>query len=351
MTGRGVRRLIPLDGAVGEGGGQILRSALCLSAATGQGFEITKIRARRSRTGLRPQHLAAARAAAMACGARLSGAFEGSPDLRFEPGPPLAGRFRFDIETAGSATLVLQTVVPLLALAGDASHVEVGGGTHVPQSPSADFLVRHWQAAVAQIGLSVDVELRRAGFYPKGGGELSGRIQGWQRPIAPLALEVRGALLGTAIVSGAAKLRGSVAERQAEAARVRLWEERRLEPALEIVRPDAGGPGSYLLAAAWFESGRAAFGVLGERGVRAERIGDRAARRLLKFLDSAGAVDAQLADQLAVPLALSGAGGRVSTSEVTAHLETVAGVLRAFGVPAETWGRRGGPGGLAVGRG
>ena len=157
-------RLIPLDGSQGEGGGQILRTALSLAAATGQGFELTKIRARRPRPGLRPQHVAAVRAAGIACGARLSGAFEGSPDLRFEPGPPRGGQFRFEIETAGAAALVLQTVLPLLALAEDGSGVEVTGGTHVPQSPSADFLGRHWAAAVARVELRLGVTLRRAGF-------------------------------------------------------------------------------------------------------------------------------------------------------------------------------------------
>ena len=343
-----LQRLIPLDGGQGEGGGQILRTALALAAATGQGFEIKRVRARRTRPGLRPQHVAAARAAAMACAARLSGAFEGSPDLRFEPGPLAAGRFAFEIATAGAATLVLQTVLPALGRAPAASAVEVSGGTHVPASPSADFLGRHWSAAIGLLGLDTRIELVRAGFYPKGGGQLRAHVSPWRQAMAPARLEERGALLAVAIVSGAAKLRGDVAERQAEAARARLWEERRLEAELVVQHPEAAAPGSYLMLCACFENGRAAFGLLGMRGVRAEIIGDRGARRLLKFLDGPGAVDPQLADQLAVPLALSGAGGRVSTPEVTRHLETVAEVLRAFGVRAETWGARGRAGGIDV---
>jgi RNA 3'-terminal phosphate cyclase (ATP) len=345
-----VPRLIPLDGSQGEGGGQILRTALSLAAATGQGFELTKIRARRSRPGLRPQHLAAVRAAGIACGAKLSGIFEGSPDLRFEPGPLQAGQFRFEIETAGAASLVLQTVLPPLALAQDGSAVEVTGGTHVPRSPSADFLGRHWASAVARVELRLGVTLRRAGFYPKGGGELLARVRSWRRPVEPLLLEQRGALERISIVSGAPHVRGSVAERQAEAARARLWETRRLEPQIELAQPEAAAPGSYLLLEAVFANGRAAFGLLGERGLRAERLGDQGARLLLKFLEGGAAVDRHLADQLAVPLALSGGGGRISTDEVTSHLETVADVLRRFGVRAETWGRRGGPGGLSVER-
>jgi RNA 3'-terminal phosphate cyclase (ATP) len=345
-----VPRLIPLDGSKGEGGGQVLRTALSLSAATGQGFELVRIRERRARPGLRAQHVAAVRAAGIACGAKLSNAFEGSPDLRFEPGALQGGQFRFEIATAGAASLVLQTLLPVLALASDGSAVEVSGGTHVPLSPSAEFLGRHWAEAVARSELRLGVTLRRAGFNPKGGGELLARVRPWRRPASPLLLEDRGRLERLGIVSGAAHLRGSVAERQAEAARARLWEARRLEPTVELVQPEAASPGSYLLVEAVFENGRAAFGLLGERGVRPERLGDQAARRLLKFLDGTAAVDRHLADQLAVPLALSGAGGRIGTDEVTPHLETVAGVLRSFGVAAETWGRRGGPGGLSVAR-
>ena len=121
--------LIPLDGSRGEGGGQVLRTALTLSAVTGQGFEITQIRARRTRPGLRPQHVAAVRAVAMACDAKTSGLFEGSPDLRFEPGKANAGDFRFEIGTAGASSLVLQTVLPVLATA-DAESRCCGAGRH-----------------------------------------------------------------------------------------------------------------------------------------------------------------------------------------------------------------------------
>jgi RNA 3'-terminal phosphate cyclase (ATP) len=144
-------------------------------------------------------------------------------------------------------------------------------------------------------------------------------------------------------------LRGAVAERQAEAARARLWEQKRIEATVEIVSAEAAGPGSYLLVEATFENGHAGFALLGEKGLRAERLGDRAARLLLRFLDGPGAVDPQLADQLALPIALAGAGGRVRTSEVTRHLETVAAVLGQFGVPAAVSGVRGEPGLLEIG--
>ncbi|HJS57895.1 MAG TPA: RNA 3'-terminal phosphate cyclase [Vicinamibacteria bacterium] len=342
-------RLIPIDGAQGEGGGQVLRTALSLSAATGQGFELTRIRARRTIPGLRPQHLAAVRAAAMACDAKVGGVFEGSPDLRFEPGGLAPGDFRFEIATAGAATLVLQTVVAPLATTGAASRVAITGGTHVPLSPSFDYLARHWGAAVDALGLRSEYTLERAGFYPPGGGEIHARVEPWARPGA-LRLEKRGALVKLRGVSGQARLRNDVAQRQRDAAQARLWEARRLEAEWEVVEVKAASPGSFLLLEAVFDKGRGAFGYLGERGVRAEIVGDRAARRLLRFLEEDGATDPCLADQLVVPLALSGGGGLVTTTEVTAHLETVAATAALFGVKARVLGRRGMSGAVEVER-
>ena len=343
--------LIPLDGAQGEGGGQILRTALALSALTGQGFRVERIRANRLRPGLRPQHLAAVRAAAMSCGAEVHGAFDGSPDLRFVPGPASAGDFHFDIGTAGASTLVLQSVIPILATADAASRVEVTGGTHVPRSPSHHFLSRHWAEVAGRLGLGVRLRLERAGFFPRGEGCIAAEIDPWPRP-ATLDLTRRGALVAVRGISGAARLRGDVARRAADAARALLWEARRIETDWDVVDLAATSPGAFLQVEAVFETGRGAFGLLGERGLRAEVLGERAARRVLKFIeDEEAVVDPWLADQMAVPLAFAGGGGRLHTSEVTSHLETVAAVLCRFGVPAETWGRRGGPGGLAVGRG
>jgi RNA 3'-terminal phosphate cyclase (ATP) len=340
--------LISIDGGRGEGGGQIVRTALTLAAVTGQGFEITRIRAGRGRPGLRPQHVAAVRAVAMACGAKVGGVFDGSPDLRFEPGALAPGAFRFEIGTAGAVTLVLQAVLPVLAASGE-SRLEVTGGTHVPRSPSYHYLARHWAAAVEGLGLRARFRLERAGFYPRGGGEVRAEVLPWTRA-AGFSLEERGELLAVRGVSGAARLKGDVPARQRDAAQDVLWERRRLEASWELVDPPAESPGAFLLLEAVFEKGRAAFGFLGGRAQGAEGLGDRAARRLLKFLDEEGAVDAQLADQLAVPLALSRGGGRITTPEVTSHMKTVASVVSLFGIPARTWGRHGGPGGLEVGR-
>ena len=343
--------LISLDGSAGESGGQILRTALALSALTGQAFEITRIRARRSRPGLQPSHLAAVRAVGMACAAKVSGAFDGSPDLRFEPGSISAGEFRMEIGTAGATTLVLEAVLPVLGAASSLSRVEMVGGTHVPLSPSYEYFARHWASAVRGLGLVVRGQMGRAGFYPPGGGEVSAYVNPWPRPAASLDLAERGPLVGITGVSGAARVKGGAAERQRDAARHVLWDRRRLETEWEVVEVSADSPGSFLYVEAVFETGRGAFAFLGQRGVSPETLGDRAARRLLRFLeDEEGAVDSRLADQLVVPLVAGGGGGKVSTVEVTRHLESAAEVATRFGLPVLVWGRPGGPGGLEVGR-
>jgi len=240
--------------------------------------------------------------------------------------------------------------VPILALAGEASRVSVLGGTHVARSPGFEFVSRHWAAVVERLGIFAKATLVRGGFAPRGEGQIDCEVSPWARP-AKLDLCERGRLVAVRGVAGASRLRGDVARRAAEAARKLLWEARRIETDWEIVEANASSPGSYLQIEGVFEQGRAAFSVLGERGRPPESMGERAARRLLSFLDHESAVvDPWLADQLAVPLALARGGGRLLTSEVSSHLERVAGILRAFGVPAETRGRRGGPGELEVGR-
>jgi len=246
-------------------------------------------------------------------------------------------------------TLVLQTVLPLLASASERSRVEVSGGTHVPGSPCYHYLANHWADVVRRVGLDAKLSLTRAGFNPAAGGEVRAEVGGWQRPEGSFRLEQRGRLLMVRGTSGAAKLKNDVAERQRRAAEERLWEARRLSSSWEVLDLSAPSPGSFVMLEGVFEEGRAAFALLGERGVRAEALGDRVARTLLKFIDGEGAVDPHLADQLAVPLALAG-GGSVSTSEVTSHLETVVSVIALFGITTRTWGRRGGPGGFEVGR-
>lgn len=340
--------LIALDGAT-LGAGRTLRAALTLSAVSGQAFEMQKIRAGDARPGLRPEQTAVVRAAALCCQARLSGAFDGSPDLRFEPGTPAAGEYHFELPGAASAALVLQAVLPILAAAQSRSLVDVVGGTHVPGAPVFEFLARHWLPTVARLGLRAACRLERAGFRPSGEGRMRATAESWTRP-ASLDLTRRGALIALRGVSVSARVRGEVAQRQREACARRLWEERRLEVEWDAVEAKSARPGSYLYVEALFEHSRAAFAHLGQRGLGPEGLGERVARRLLLFLEEQAdaAVDAHLAEQLVVPLALARGGGALTTPEVGPGLERVAAVVAAFGGRVRVDGRAGGPGRIEV---
>ena len=345
----GAVALIPIDGGQGEGGGQVLRAALTLSAATGQGFEITKIRARRARPGLAPQHVAAVRAAALACGARTGGLFEGSPDLRFEPGAAAGGEFRFEIGTAGATTLVRADRAP---------HPGPGPGREprwrcreaptCPAAPPSPILARHWAAVVARLGLRTRHTLVRAGFYPRGGGELRSQVEPWTRPGAALVLENRGRLLAVRGESLAAKLKTDVAQRQREAVLARLWEARRLEAEILVSESRGREPGQPSStsrpssrraappSAGW---GRRACGprswATGRRGACCASSRTRRPRRWTRNWPTSSWC------RCACPAG----GGRVTTGEVTTHLETVAQVATAFGftVHGDRQGRDPGP--------
>src|SRR5207245_3325118 len=167
------------------------------------------------------------------------------------------------------------------------SRVQVTGGTHVPAAPTFEYLARHWAAVMERLGWKARLELRRAGFHPTGGGELRAEVEPWT-PGGGLSLETRGGLVELRCVSGASRLRTEAAAKQADAVRGRLWESRRIEIACEVVEPPSESPGAFLLLEAVFEQSRAAFAYLGQRGVAPEALGDRAARRLLRFLEGEG---------------------------------------------------------------
>ncbi len=336
--------LIELDGTV-HGGGQALRGALTLAGVTGQGFLLHKVRAGQAQPGLRPDQTAEVRAAAMCCEARVSGVFDGSPELRFEPSAPAAGEYHFELPGAASAPLVLQLVVPILAAAEGRSRVEIVGGTHVPHAPPHELVAGPWLAALARLGLRASASLGRVGFQPLGAGQIGAEVDGWTRPSA-LDLARRGGLRALRGVSADARIKGDVARRQRDSCARKLWEQRRLEVAWAGVDARAESPGSYLYLEAEFEHTRAAFVHLGQRGLSPESLGERIARRLLRFLDhdDAPAVDAHLAEQLVLPLALARGGGRITTPEVSARLEGACELVRLFGLRARVQGRRGGPG-------
>ena len=352
---------ITLDGGHGEGGGQVLRTALSLSAITGRPFRIVRIRENRLKPGLRPQHLAAVRATALLTDALVTGDDVASTCISFGPRRPVQpGTWTFDIGTAGSAPLLFQTLCWPLALAGAASHATLVGGTHQDHAPSFHYLALVWAPAVARLGFQFDLSLQRAGFYPEGGGELTATVHP-ARPMPPLDLQHRGTLVEAEVLSFVAGLDFSVAERQAERAERRMREAGVLCQVRSVPLPTGSSRGSHVLVVASFERTRSGHGATGEQGRDAERTADAAVEAFGRFLDSRAAVDPKLGDQLLLPVALVAAGriarppGVASStvftvSEVTRHLTTNAEVIRAF-LPVEVvvTGDEGGEGTVEVG--
>jgi len=437
-----------VDGAWGEGGGQILRTALTLSLVTGRPVFIDNIRAGRSEPGLRPQHLVAVEAARAVSGGRVEGAGIGSSSLRFFPagarqpdrgapqpaggepptpqagarpsphlGPPPVGEgkgegriwagaapsiqpgdYHFRIATAGATTLVVETLVPALALAPGDFTVTVTGGTHVPWAPTFEYLARHWAVMLAWLGevpplpadgrtrsighpsrpagplrgrpaghpgqdaprgLEVEAKLEQAGFYPRGGGSVRVSVRGAGRPPArggrgkPLVALERGDFRQAAGVSLASGLPRHIVERQARELERGLRQlglaDARGEVAVEAVEPRAVDPGTAVYVEAEFATGRAAFTALGQRGKPAEQVAREALNELARYLKTEAAFDYHLADQLLVPLALASGESRFTTSAVSEHLLTNAHVIDLFlGPVVEVRGKVGEPGEVRI---
>lgn len=333
--------MITIDGSLGEGGGQVLRSSLTLAILTGRPVRVHNIRARRPKPGLQAQHLAAVRAAASISAAEVTGATLGSQELTFAPGPARPGEYRADIGTAGSTSLVLQTVFLPLALvaapgsrdaAGDgtgASGLALTGGTHVPWSPCTHYLTLHWLPMLRRLGFDADIELLLGGFYPEGNGQVRASIRPVNR-IAALRLPERGALKRISGISAVANLDLSIARRQRARALARLQGRHNLVE-IELLDLPARNKGTFLLLLAEFKHGAACYVSLGAIGKRAEQVADEACLWLEKFLAGAGAVDEHLADQLLLPLAFADGESLFRASRATEHLRTNAEVIRAFG--------------------
>lgn len=318
--------MIDIDGSSGEGGGQILRTALTLSMLTATPVRITRIRAGRSKPGLMRQHLTAVTAAAAICGARTEGAEVGATTLVFEPDSVRAGDYGFAVGTAGSCTLVLQTVLPALWQAAGSSTLTLSGGTHNPMAPSATFLRDAWLPLMASMGARADLSLRRHGFYPAGGGELVVTVEGnaaWR----PLVLDERGELREAGANALIAGVPMHVARRELEhVAQSMGWGEAQLN--VTGLRHEEG-PGNVLLLTLRHAHVTEVFCGFGEKGKPAEQVASGVCREAQRYLSSPAAVGPHLADQLLLPLALAG-GGSFTTNGVTPHLRTNAEVIRKF---------------------
>ncbi|HWM90947.1 MAG TPA: RNA 3'-terminal phosphate cyclase [Thermoanaerobaculia bacterium] len=319
--------MLELDGSHGEGGGQILRSSLALSMVTGMPVRIRNIRARRSKPGLMRQHLVAVQAAARIGSARVTGAEIGLSTLTFIPGEVKPGEHELSVGSAGSTTLVLQTVLPALLCASEPSLLIVEGGTHNPMAPPFEFLDRAYLPLVNRMGPRVQAELERPGFYPAGGGRA--------------VVSIEPAPASTPRLSGFELLeRGEVRHRQATALISRLPRhiaERELEEvksltgwdSLEVREVETPGPGNAVLLTVESACVTEVFVGFGRRGVPAEQVAGGAVREMQRYLDAGVPVGEHLADQLLLLLALAGSGA-FATLPLSGHATTQVDLIPRF---------------------
>lgn len=328
-------RLVTLDGSEGEGGGQILRTALTLSLLTGIPFRIVKIRANRQKPGLRPQHLTAVEAAAALGNAEVTGAEVGSRDLTFRPATYTPADLDLDIGTAGSTAMVLQTLhLPIALRSASPIRVALSGGTFNTKAPSYPFLERTWRAHLAELGCPIALAMPKAGFFPRGGG----RLDAWIEPaeLRPISLTERGRIVRITGKAGVSGLRLSIAERLRERAEVRLSDDGIAGDApisIETVEWKGPSPGAAIVLSVEYEGVAApvTFVGLAERGKPADAVADEAVDELLAHdATQHGAVDPHSADQILIPLALATGESVYTVSEVTEHLRTNARTIQAF---------------------
>jgi RNA 3'-terminal phosphate cyclase (ATP) len=326
--------MIELDGSAGEGGGQILRSALALSMCTGKPMRIEHIRAKRPKPGLMRQHLTCVQAAAQMCDAQVEGAELGSQCLTFKPGSVKAGEYNFAVGSAGSCTLVLQTVLPPLMLAKATSTIHLSGGTHNPMAPPFHFLQRSFAPQLARMGVGLQLAIKRHGFYPAGGGEITAQIMPALEGLLSIELMGRGALKEMFIESVVAGVPGHVAERELmTVAKAMGWPEGIDGTQQRLIKLAQGeGPGNVLMATVVHEHVTEVMTRFGEKTVSAEQVAKRLINDVRQYQRSVAPVGEHLADQLMVPMALSaGVGsGKFIATMISEHARTNAAVIEQF---------------------
>jgi RNA 3'-terminal phosphate cyclase (ATP) len=324
---------LEIDGSHGEGGGQILRTALALAAILQRPVEIHNVRGGRKKPGLRPQHLMAAKGMALITRAKVEGAEPGSKRLNFEPRQVVPGSYSLDVGTAGSTSLVLQTMIPALLFAERASRVVITGGTHASWSPCFHYLKEVFAPALLQMGAALRLEMERWGWYPKGGGKVIASIS----PVPELSgvdLTWHGKLQDTYVLSAVSNLSMSIAERQRDQVLKRLEGGGQggggKELRIELLKGPSPGAGTVVFVRATFENAVAGFTSLGKRGKPAEKVADDACSDFFGFMASGAAVDDHLADQLILYMALAKGGSSLITGRITKHLVTNMWVIEQF---------------------
>lgn len=318
--------MITIDGSIGEGGGQVLRTALALSIATGRPFRLENIRRKRPKPGLLRQHHTAVQAATAVGDAQVEGDALGSTALTFAPRAIRHGEYRFAVGTAGSATLVMQTVLPPLLLAAGESTLVLEGGTHNPWAPPFDFLERAFLPIVNRLGPHVETTLKRPGFYPAGGGAFIVTV----RPataLGGLELTNRGDVIARRVTAMLANLPRHIAAREVRVAVDGLNWQRECGSVVNV--DGAAGPGNLVLIELQSEHVTEIATGFGEVGVAAEAVADRAVKEMRRYLAAGVPVGIHLADQLLTVLALS-EGGVFRTVALSRHALTNIEVVRHF---------------------
>ena len=318
---------VEIDGSEGEGGGQILRTALTLSMITGKPLRMANIRASRTKPGLQAQHLQCAHASVKISGGKCENAFKGATEIDFIPGKVQSGSYDFAIGTAGSTSLLLQALLLPLALSGGGT-LRLSGGTLNEWAPVFDYLALQYLPFLEKLGVKTKARLLQAGFYPRGGGQIELVINPAQE-IRPLTLTARGDLKGVFVVTVIGNLKLEIAQRMNRLA-LKLLGRAGVGATAEIQPVTALSPGVCVIITADFENGRACYSALGRRGKPAEKVAAEAVDKLLAFLETEAVVDEYLADQLLLPLALSKSESHFITPKVTNHLLTNAATIRKF---------------------
>lgn len=328
--------MLYIDGSYGEGGGQILRTSLSLSAITGQPIQIYNIRAGRNKPGLAAQHLTAVRAVATICNAKVQGDALGSVNLEFIPGGAVKpGSYTFDVSearegrSAGAVTLVLQTVLLPLVLANGDSQVTLRGGTHVIHSPTITYLQQVYLPTLHRMGVKTEVELNTWGWYPQGGGEAQLFVSGGS--ISGIHLMKRGDLQQVRGLAVVTQLPSHIPQRMASRAENLLRAEN-LKVAVQPIHAKGVAPGAGLFLTAEYEQSLAGFSSLGRINLPAEKVAETACEEFLKFHETSAPVDEHLADQLLLSAALALSKSEYRTAAVTTHLTTNAWVIEQFGL-------------------
>ena len=322
--------MLEIDGSYGEGGGQLVRTAVALSAITRQPVRIVNIRAGRSRPGLAAQHIAAVRAVAALCDARVAGLALRSAAIEFRPDTIRGGTYRFDIGTAGSTMLVLQALMPVALAGGSPCRAVITGGTDVRGAPPGDYVRRVVLPLIGRMGVEASLELRRRGYYPTGGGEVEFvLVRSALRPLGQTDERREPCLAGLAHV---ARLPLHVAERMRTAAGKRLAASG-LSATIDIAALDerqAHGHGGAIALWAEGEGARLGAARVAERGVRAEALGDAAAQEIAADVVAGATLDRHAADQMLVYLALAGGESTFVTRELTSHARTAMWLIGHF---------------------